>query len=552
MRSSLVLPLCLAAMALGLSLIQVPCACSGPPPTVTSVTPASGPPDGGTNVIIAGANFVEGMSLWVYFGGEPSRAFSFVDSSTIQAYTPPHADGAVDVTVSNPDQQSGTLANGFTYTDAGSLPYVSSVTPNYGPLAGGTQVALTGSSFSGATAVTFGGTAAASFAVASDGAIAAVSPPHAAGAVDVTVTTPAGTSAQTPTDQFTYTDNPPPAVISVSPSSGPAAGGTAVTISGANLTGATAVAFGDTAAASFSVLSSTTISAVAPAHFIGVVDVTVTTPDGTSARTASDQFTFTEGSCSLACSAAVPTTGTVNQAVSFQALATPSGCSGTPVFGWDFGDSQVSGEQNPSHTYTSLGTFAWTLTVYVQGATCQKSGTIAISGGGGCALGCSALVPDTAAPNVSVGFQATVSDAGCGGSPTFNWTFGDGQTSSEQNPSHAYASPGLYAWTLTVAEDGQFCQQYASVSVTAPPSISSVQELSSPFRLKVTGGNFHPDCAVKINGQTVPQTSFKSPNKVLAMKGPALKALCPKGQTVQITLTNNDDGGISAPFSFTP
>ena len=99
------------------------------PPTVSSVTPGAGPTDGGTGVIIKGADFVEGMGLWVYFGGVPSTAYSFVDTSTIQAYTPPNAAGAVDVTVVNPDRQSGTLSNGFTYTSSGALPFVSSVTP---------------------------------------------------------------------------------------------------------------------------------------------------------------------------------------------------------------------------------------------------------------------------------------------------------------------------------------------------------------------------------------------------------------------------------------
>ena len=72
-----------------------------------------------------------------------------------------------------------------------------------------------------------------------------------------------------------------PAVASVSPSSGPAAGGTSVTISGANFTHATAVRFGSTAATSFVVDSATEITAVSPAG-AGTVKVTVTTPAGTS------------------------------------------------------------------------------------------------------------------------------------------------------------------------------------------------------------------------------------------------------------------------------
>ena len=79
---------------------------------------------------------------------------------------------------------------------------------------------------------------------------------------------------------------------SVSPTSGPTAGGTSVTITGAGLSGATAVNFGGTAAASFTVNSATSITATSPAEGAGTVDITVTTPTGTSATSASDQFTF--------------------------------------------------------------------------------------------------------------------------------------------------------------------------------------------------------------------------------------------------------------------
>jgi hypothetical protein len=83
-----------------------------------------------------------------------------------------------------------------------------------------------------------------------------------------------------------------PAVSSVSPSSGSAAGGTPVTITGTNFTGASAVSFGATPASTFTVNSSTSITATAPAEAAGTVDVTVTTPAGTSTTSAADHFTF--------------------------------------------------------------------------------------------------------------------------------------------------------------------------------------------------------------------------------------------------------------------
>jgi hypothetical protein len=83
-------------------------------------------------------------------------------------------------------------------------------------------------------------------------------------------------------------------VLGVSPNSGPAAGGTSVTITGTGFSnGLTAVKFGTTPAASFSVVNDTTVTAVSPAHTVSTVDVTVTTASGTSATSALDQFTFT-------------------------------------------------------------------------------------------------------------------------------------------------------------------------------------------------------------------------------------------------------------------
>jgi len=84
---------------------------------------------------------------------------------------------------------------------------------------------------------------------------------------------------------------PAPTVSGLSPTSGVLAGGTAVTISGNAFTGATAVHFG-AASASFSVTSDNTIAVASTPAGTGIVDVTVTTPQGTSVTSAADQFTY--------------------------------------------------------------------------------------------------------------------------------------------------------------------------------------------------------------------------------------------------------------------
>jgi len=113
--------------------------------------------------------------------------------------------------------------------------------------------------------------------------------------VDVTVTTPSGTSGTSAADHFTYAAAPVPAVSLVTPASGPTAGGTIVTILGSNFTGASAVTFGGTAATNFKVVSDTAVVATAPPHAAGTVDVTVTTPSGTSAQVTADHYTYVGG-----------------------------------------------------------------------------------------------------------------------------------------------------------------------------------------------------------------------------------------------------------------
>lgn len=176
------------------------------------------------------------------------------------------------------------------------LPIVTSIVPNSGPAAGGTTVTLTGAHFTGASAVNFGPAAGASLTVVSDTQITVVSPSQTAvgqNTADVRVVTLAGESAVTPADQFTYLS--PPQVTGISPKGGPPGGGTTVTVTGSGFTGTTAVNFGPQAGTAVKVVSDTQLTVVSPPMSptgLGVVDVTVVTPEGTSATSAADQFTY--------------------------------------------------------------------------------------------------------------------------------------------------------------------------------------------------------------------------------------------------------------------
>jgi alpha-tubulin suppressor-like RCC1 family protein len=193
------------------------------------------------------------------------------------------------VMVSGLGQVAGIAAGGSHSLSFGApAPSVTGLNPSSGPQPGGTSVTITGANFTGATAVRFGASAAASFTVESPTSITAVSPPGS-GAVDVTVTTPVTSSSPVAADTFTYL--PPPTVTKVEANKGPAAGGTSVTITGANFGGSSAVDFG-TRAAAFTVVSATSITAVSPASTTETVDVTVMTPSGSSPLSSKDRFNY--------------------------------------------------------------------------------------------------------------------------------------------------------------------------------------------------------------------------------------------------------------------
>jgi alpha-tubulin suppressor-like RCC1 family protein len=172
------------------------------------------------------------------------------------------------------------------------VPTVTGVSPNNGPKAGGTTVTITGSHFTGATAVKFGMANATSFKVESETSITAVSP-AGTGRVNVSVTTPEGTSPTVEADQFSYGL---PSITGLEPKQGGAHGGESVKITGTNFSGVTVVSFGSTRAIGFAVNSETSITAVAPQGREGeTVNVTLTTEAGTSATSSADEFTYTAG-----------------------------------------------------------------------------------------------------------------------------------------------------------------------------------------------------------------------------------------------------------------
>lgn len=262
-----------------LSPVSIVCASATTSPSLASASPNSGPIAGSTNVTLSGTNL--GGATSVTFGGTPGTITN-ATATSLSVTTPAHTAGTVDVVIATPDGNAS-LANGFTYLAP--LPVISSASPNIVTTAGNTTVTLNGTGLSGASSVSFGGTPG---IVSSSSATTATvtAPAHAAGTVDITLTTPDGPA--TLTGAFTYVA-PTPALSGASPNGGSTGGGTTVTLWGTNLSGATHVSFGGTPG---TVSSSTATSAtvISPPHAAGSVDVVISTPDGDA--TLSHGFTY--------------------------------------------------------------------------------------------------------------------------------------------------------------------------------------------------------------------------------------------------------------------
>jgi hypothetical protein len=275
-------------------------------PVVTSIDPPTAALAGST-VTITGTDFTAATA--VSFGDQPATGFTVDSATQITAVAPGQAAGTVDVVVTTPYGTSPVVAAGeYTYVDA---PIVSDLSFTRSALAGGETVTITGTDLGATSAVDFGDVAATDVTVVSDTEITAVVPAQDAGVVDVVVTTAYGVSTAGAESSFRYVAAP--TVTALSARSGSTVGGYAVTITGTDFTDATSVAFGSVAAARFTVISDTEITAIVAAAPAGVADVVVTTPFGVSAVTAAAEFT-------LVAPASVP--AAIAQALAFTGVET--------------------------------------------------------------------------------------------------------------------------------------------------------------------------------------------------------------------------------------
>ena len=503
-----------------------------PPPTITGVSPASGPTAGGTSVTITGTGFTGVTAL--KFGANNGVGVTVVNSTTMTATSPAGSAGTVNVTVTATGGTSATgAANQFTYIPA---PTVTSISPTAGPSAGGTSVTITGTGFTGATAVTFGATAATGFTVNSATQITATAP-AGTGTVDVRVTTTGGTSATSGADQYTFVASP--TVTSISPTAGPAAGGTTVTITGTGFSGTTAVTFGATAATGFTVNSATQITATAPAG-TGTVDVRVTTTGGTSATSAADQFTYV---AAPAVSSISPTSGPVTGGTTV--IITGTGFSGTTAV--TFGATAATGFTVNSATQITAT------------APARSAGTVDVrvtTAGGTSATSAADQFTFVAAPAVTSisptagpatgGTTVTITGTGFSGTTavTFGATAATGFTVNSATQITATAPSGTGTVDVRVTTTGGTSATSAADQYTflAAPAVTSISPTAGPATggttVTISGTGFTGATAVTFGATAATGFTVNSATQITATAPPGVAG------TVDVRVTTA--GGTSA------
>ncbi|MDR1300231.1 MAG: IPT/TIG domain-containing protein [Candidatus Nomurabacteria bacterium] len=264
-------------------------------PTISTISPISGPSAGGQTVTITGTNFTRldthvSIITSVTFGGTAATVTGVTDT-TITVTTPSHTAGLVNVSVST-IADTITKPNGYTYL---APPTITSISPTSGSIYGNTHVEIAGTNFdtTGSTVVKIDDATLTCSTITATSA-ACVTGAHAkAAGVPVTLSTSAGNASGTVTFDFVDTAG----TWSISPNEGPLTGGTTVTLTG-NIgasAGNTTVTIDGISATGVTVNSANEVVFTTPANTtVGWKEVIVTTPAGSYPESSTSGFYYVD------------------------------------------------------------------------------------------------------------------------------------------------------------------------------------------------------------------------------------------------------------------
>jgi hypothetical protein len=250
-----------------------------PAPAVSELSPSMGLASGGTTVVITGTGFQPTSE--VFFDGIAATVIGIPTSASITVVTPALPVGPADIKIINPDGQFTLASSAFVAQIFGDdMPVIGGISPNSGPVTGGTQVTVSGTGFDPGSKVFIGGIAAAVAGIRTATTITVISPVLPAGPNDVKVVNPNGLFSVLPGAFFAT--GAPPVINNVSPHFGHTPGAM-ISIAGTGFQPGCEVYIGGVAATLNGVATTNTINVTVPDLPVGPADVEIVNPDGTNA-----------------------------------------------------------------------------------------------------------------------------------------------------------------------------------------------------------------------------------------------------------------------------
>lgn len=289
----------------------------------------------------------------------------------------------------------------------------------------------------------------------------------------------------------------------------------------------------------------TTSTVANPSHTfagVGVYTVRLTVSDGvnsTSATTLAININLLGGGNSAPTAAvnATPKSGTAPLLVSFSSAGSSDPEGSTLTYNWTFGDGGTSTQANPSYTYSTAGTYtakvtvsdgtnsatSTNLTISVSAASVNNPPTAVASG-----------TPLSGSAPLAVTFSSAGSSDPNGTSLTYNWTFGDGTSSTAANPSHTYSANGNYTAQLTVS-DGTNNATATAIAITVADAGSS---LVAAYSFNEGSGTTTADVSGKSNPGALSNATWTASGKfggALSFNGTSAQVIVPSSPSLNVT-----------------